>query len=228
MQSANPKILHIDTSTRQFDESREKHNSLSRKLANRFKKQWLTLQPKTEFIYRDLAISPPDFIDQAWIEAVFTPEAQRTEAQNAKVTLSNTLIDELIAADIILLSTPMYNYGMPAVLKAWFDQVIRVNKTFSFDPERGDFPLEPCLSGKTMVLLTSSGEFGFEAGGMRESMNHLGPHIKTLSHYLGVESVYEIGSEYQEFGDERHTESVSKAEEETVKLASQLVKTVFV
>ncbi len=79
-----------------------------------------------------------------------------------------------------------------------------------------------------MVLLTSSGEFGFEAGGMRESMNHLGPHIKTLSHYLGAESVYEIGSEYQEFGDERHTESVSKAEEETVKLASQLVKTVFV
>ncbi len=75
-----------------------------------------------------------------------------------------------------------------------------------------------------MVLLTSSGEFGFEAGGIRKSMNHLGPHIKTLSHYLGVESVYEIGSEYQEFGDERHTESVNKAEEETTKLATKLVQ----
>ncbi|EAQ67312.1 FMN-dependent NADH-azoreductase [Marinomonas sp. MED121] len=167
-------------------------------------------------------MGPPDFIDQAWIEAAFTPDAQRTEAQNAKLALSNTLIDELISADIILLSTPMYNYGMPAVLKAWFDQVIRVNKTFSFDLKRGDFPLEPCLSGKTMVLLTSSGEFGFEAGGIRENMNHLGPHIKTLSHYLGVESVYEIGSEYQEFHDERHTESLNKAEEAISKLVERL------
>ncbi len=50
----------------------------------------------------------------------------------------------------------MYNYGMPAALKAWFDQIIRINKTFTFDLARGDFPLEPIMSGKTLVLLTSS------------------------------------------------------------------------
>ena len=111
----------------------------------------------------------------------------------------------------VLISSPMYNYGMPAVLKAWFDQVIRVNKTFSFDLARGDFPLEPMMSGKTLVLISSSGEFGFEVGGIREKMNHLGPHIEVLGKYLGVEAFYEIQSEYQEFDDARHEKSVKDA-----------------
>jgi FMN-dependent NADH-azoreductase len=116
----------------------------------------------------------------------------------------------------------MYNYGMPAVLKAWFDQVIRVDKTFTFDLKRGDFPLAPILSGKTMVLITSSGEFGFNIGGIREKMNHLGPHIEVASQYLGIQNFYEIGSEYQEFRDERHINSLNQANVEIKKLVSTL------
>jgi FMN-dependent NADH-azoreductase len=54
----------------------------------------------------------------------------------------------------------MHNYGMPAVLKAWFDQVVRIQKSFTFDLARGDRPLEPILSGKTLVALNSCGQFG--------------------------------------------------------------------
>jgi FMN-dependent NADH-azoreductase len=113
---------------------------------------------------------------------------------------------------------------MPAVLKAWFDQVIRIHKTFSFDLNRGDFPLRPLLSGKTLILLSSSGEFGFESEEIRGSMNHLGPHIKTLSTYLGVENFHEIRSEYQEFADERHKQSLERAKEKTLALARKLAK----
>lgn len=119
----------------------------------------------------------------------------------------------------------MYNYGMPAQLKAWFDQIVRINKTFDFDLSRGDFPLQATLSGKTLITVTSSGEFGFEKGGIRENSGHLTPHLRTLSKYLGVDSMYEIASEYQEFGDERHRISVTNAKNQAEKLASELAIT---
>lgn len=215
-------ILHLDTSARTLDKSRSNRNSISRALANSFREQWEKKITNTEVIYRDFGANPPDFINEAWIAAVFTPHEQRTTEQNALLSLSDELIDEVIKADIILLSTPMYNYGMPAALKAWFDQVIRVNKTFTFDLSRGDYPLQPILSGKTMVLITSCGEFGFHTGGIREKMNHLGPHIEVASQYLGIENFYEIRSEYQEFGDQRHIKSLNDAHAEIKNLVSQL------
>jgi len=215
-------ILHLDTSARKLDKSRSSRNSISRTLADSFREQWEKKITNTKVIYRDLGKNPPDFIDEAWIAAVFTPHEQRTTEQNTLISLSDELIDEVIKADIILLSTPMYNYGMPAALKAWFDQVIRVNKTFTFDLSRGDFPLQPVLSGKTMVLIASCGEFGFHAGGIREKMNHLGPHIKVASQYLGIEKFYEIRSEYQEFGDQRHVQSLNDAHAQVTNLIAQL------
>lgn len=217
-----PTILHLDTSARTFDKSRTSRNSISRALADSFREQWEKKITNTKVIYRDLAKNPPGFIDEAWIGAVFAPDEQRTTEQNALISLSDELIDEVIQADVILLSTPMYNYGMPAALKAWFDQVIRVDKTFTFDLSRGDFPLKPILSGKTLVLISSCGEFGFHIGGIREKMNHLGPHIEVASQYLGVEKFYEIRSEYQEFGDQRHAESLNDAHKEVKNLIEQL------
>ncbi|MEZ8306930.1 FMN-dependent NADH-azoreductase [Vibrio splendidus] len=204
-------ILKIDTSARRTDNEIEGYNSISKTLSTSFIDKWITINSKDKVIYRDLGLNPPDFISQDWIAAVFTPEEKRTLVQKALLFLSDTLIDELKRADIIVISSPMYNYGMPAVLKAWFDQVVRINKTFTFDLKRGDFPIEPIMSGKTLVLISSSGEFGFEVGGVREAMNHLAPHVKTLSKYLGVDEFHEIASEYQEFSDERHKQSLIEA-----------------
>ena len=148
-----------------------------------------------------------------------------TPAQHDILALSDRLIAEVAKADIIVISTPMYNYGMPAQLKSWFDQVVRINKTFDFDLTRGDFPLQPLLSGKTLITITSSGEFGFEKGGIRESASHLQPHLRTLSKYLGVETIYEIAAEYQEFGDDRHRTSVSNALSLAETLAAELADT---
>jgi len=215
-------VLHIDTSARRTDNENPQYNSISKTLSAVFMDKWMTANNEDKVIYRDLGLNPPGFISQDWIAAVFTPYEKQTKEQKALLTLSDTLIEELEQADIILISSPMYNYGMPAVLKAWFDQVVRINKTFSFDLARGDFPLEPIMSGKTMVLISSTGEFGFEIGGIRENMNHLGPHIEVLGKYLGVEDFYEIKSEYQEFADERHDKSLKDAYLSIEELVKQL------
>ncbi|ENU29877.1 hypothetical protein F991_02364 [Acinetobacter sp. CIP-A165] len=218
-------LLHIDASVRSFYGEGEKHSSLSKMLGQHLIKHWKKQQSDDPVIYRDIGDHTPNFISQLWLEAVFTPEQKRTDAQKAALIESDQYIDEVARADIILITTPMYNYGMPAALKAWFDQVIRINETFTFDLARGDFPLEPIFSNKTLILLSSCGEFGFGEGEIREHMNHLGTHIKVLSHYLGVDQFFEIRSEYQEFGDKRHEDSILSAKQKIEKLVSELTTT---
>lgn len=215
-------LLHIDSSVRAESNPNPDHDSISKNIARRFIETWQQKRPEDDYIYRDVGVNPPDFITQDWIGAVFTPEEKRTPAQRERLALSDTLIAEVAKADVILISSPMYNYGMPAQLKAWFDQIVRIDKTFDFDLSRGDFPLQPLLSGKTLIIVTSSGEFGFEKGGIREESGHLAPHLRTLSKYLGVDTVYEIAAEYQEFGDERHRMSVAKAKDRAESIAFEL------
>lgn len=215
-------LLHVDSSVRAVSNTNPDHNSISKNIALRFIEKWKQHRPKDEYIYRDVGVNPPNFITQDWVGAVFTPDEKRTLEQKERLTLSDKLIDEVSAADVIVISSPMYNYGMPAQLKAWFDQIVRINKTFDFDLSRGDFPLQPILSGKTLITVTSSGEFGFEKGGVREDSGHLAPHLRTLSKYLGVDTMYEIASEYQEFGDDRHRISVANAKDRAECLASEL------
>lgn len=215
-------LLHIDASVRSAKNDNPDHDSISKTIAKHFVDSFAQHQAIDEYIYRDIGVKPPPFITQDWIGAVFTPDDKKSAEQKQLLALSGSLIAEITAADIIVISSPMYNYGMPAQLKAWFDQVIRINKTFDFDLSRGDFPLQPLLGGKTLVVITSTGEFGFEQGGIREHMSHLVPHLRTLSKYLGVTSIYEIASEYQEFADARHQQSLSNAYSQAIALAQNI------
>lgn len=209
-------LLHLDASARG-------DRSLSRALSKAFVETWLAREPDANVIARDVGRDPPPFLNEAWVAAAFTPEDARTPQQKAELALSDELIGELAAADVIVMGTPMYNYGMPAQLKSWFDKIIRIGKTFSFDLARGDFPLEPILSGKTLVVLSSRGEFGFGPGGVRADMNQLDPHIRTCSHYLGVESIHTIAIDYQEFGDARHKRSIAEAHAAVPGLVDELI-----
>lgn len=208
-------LLHLDASGRGG-------RSLSRRLSRRFVEAWTRARPGDRIVRRDLAGDPPPFVDEAWIAAAFGPPEARDTA--AALAWSNAVIDELEAADLIVLGTPMYNYGMPAVLKAWFDQVIRVGRTFSFDLARGDTPIEPALSGKRLAVLSSRGEFGFAPGGARSAINHLDPHLATLARYIGVDAgaVRTVAVEYQEFGDDRHARSLAAAEAAAEALAAEM------
>lgn len=210
-------LLHIDASPRGA-------RSLSRRLSRSFVDAWLALQPRDRVIRRDLGVAPPPFVDQAWVAAAFTPPQDRSPVMREALAWSDAALDELAAADLIVLGTPMHNYGMPAALKAWFDQVIRVGRSFSFDLARGDFPIEPMLAGKRLVVLSARGEFGFAPGGVRADMNHLDPHLATVARYIGVApgDLHAIAVEYQEFGDARHARSLSDAQARAAGLAAEL------
>lgn len=210
-------ILYITASAR-------KNGSLSRMLGDRFVNGWMRHDGLGSVIRRDVGTNPPPIISEDWIAAAFTPGAERTDAQQEMLELSDQLISEVSQADMIVIATPMYNYGMPGALKAWVDQIVRVNETFTFDLARGDYPLEPVLSGKTLVLLTSSGEFGFAPGEAREEMGHLIPHLKTVSKYFGAEHVHSVFIEYQEFGDARHDQSIATAKEQVDEILDDLAQ----
>jgi FMN-dependent NADH-azoreductase len=208
-------LLRIDASARNT-------RSLSRRLTQLFVDTWLRARPADAVVTRDLAQAPPELITEAWIASAFTDRARRSPEQQRTLAASDRLIGELARADVIALGAPMYNYGMPASLKAWFDQVIRVGETFTFDLGRGDWPMRPILSGKTLVLLSSRGEFGFAPGGPRAHLNQLDPHIAANAPYLGVVETHAVTIEYQEFGDARHERSVAAAFTDVVALAERL------
>ncbi|HAD86499.1 MAG TPA: ACP phosphodiesterase [Rhodospirillaceae bacterium] len=210
-------ILRIDASVRQA-------RSLTRMMSDLFLKKWRETGSIPNVIRRDVGLNPPPAISEDWVAAAFTPLEQRSPEQCALLKTSDGFIEEVEQADIILIATPMYNYGMPAALKAWVDQVVRVGKTFTFDLARGDRPLEPIFSGKTLVLLTASGEFGFGRGELNEGADHLVPHLRTISKYLGADDIHHVGIEYQEFGDHRFDGSKADAIREVEHLARDLVE----
>ncbi|MBV6656628.1 MAG: NAD(P)H-dependent oxidoreductase [Devosiaceae bacterium] len=213
-------ILRIDASAQLED------RSLTRGLTSLFQSTFEAANPDARFIHRDVGANPIQPIDGKWIHAAFTPPDEREPWMVERLQTSDALIDEIIAADILVMGVPMYNYGVPASLKGWIDQVARIGRTFSFDLARGDVPIEPILSGKRLVVLSSRGEFGFEPGGMRADMNALDPAIAACAHYFGVDrtTIETVAIEYQEFKDQRHARSIAKAEAATVEVAERFAR----
>ncbi|WP_353410919.1 FMN-dependent NADH-azoreductase [Pseudoteredinibacter isoporae] len=209
-------ILIINSSVRQT-------RSITRELTALFLETFSSHQA-TRVIHRDVGLEPPSFINEAWISAAFTSEDQRTPEQKAILKESDQLIDEIARSDIIVLGVPMYNYSMPAPLKAWFDLIARVGQTFSFDLARGDYPIEAILKNKKLLVLSSRGEFGFEEGASRSRLNGLDPALRACAHYLGAapENMTSVIAEYEEFKDERWLASVERARENTARAARQL------
>lgn len=211
-------LLRIDASAQLED------RSLTRMLTGLFVDTFQKTAPASRIVTRDIGREPVPAIDHRFIHAAFTPLAEREPWMEERLALSDKLVDEVRDADLIVLGAPMYNYGMPAILKAWIDHVARIGRTFSFDLGRGDFPIQPILSGKRLVVLSSRGEFGFQPGGVRAHMNALDPAIAACSHYFGVDArdIDTVAIEYQEFKDARHRQSVETARARTSELARQL------
>jgi len=212
--STSTNVLHINSSARTSD------RSLTRALGTTFLKAWKALEPGVKVVTRDVGADPVPPVDEDWIAAAFTEPAERSGAMKERLRLSDELIDEVVDADLIVIGAPMYNYGPPASLKGWIDQVARIGRTFSFDLSRGDFPIEPLLQDKKLVVLSSRGEFGFEPGGVRASTNALDVALTSCAHYWGVapQDIYRITIEYQEFKDERHKHSVEQAHQQAREL----------
>lgn len=205
-------ILHIDSSARPGRAGEHLHGSQTRALTHAFVSRWLAARPGDEVVYRDLGAAPPRPVYHEWIPSAFTPEVQRTPAQRAALQESDALVRELQAAEIVVIGMPMYNFGMPAPLKAWVDGIVRIALTFDVDPTR-DNPYVPLLADRPRraVLLTSRGGNGFGPGGASETINHADTALRDVLAFIGIPDVTTIAIEHEEEGGQVLADSTAQA-----------------
>ena len=120
------RILEVSASGRHGD-------SVSRKLSNELIEAIETREGAVEIVRRDLSNGVP-LVDERWIHANFTPDDERTRDQREALGVSDALVEELQDADVIVIGSPIYNFGVPAALKAWVDMIARARKTFRYRP----------------------------------------------------------------------------------------------
>lgn len=221
-----PKVLHIDSSARAGGSEQQRHGSHTRRLSARFIARWREARPRDEVMYRDVGQAPPAPVTGRWIHAAFTAPGAREPWMNDVLAESDALVDELLAADLIVAGVPMYNFNVPAQFKAYIDNIVRVGRTFGFDRMRPGEPYWPLLaeSGKKLVLLTSRGDFGYGRGERLEHMNHVEPSIRTAYGYMGITDMESVAIEYDEFADERLKTSIVTAERQVDVLVDRLIQ----
>ena len=139
------RILEVSASGRRAD-------SVSRKLSNDIIEALEAREGAVEVVRRDLSQGIP-LVDERWIQANFTPEEERTRDQRAALSESDALVEELQAADVIVIGSPIYNFGVPAALKAWVDMIARARKTFRYTSNGP----EGLLKGKKAYVVIASG-----------------------------------------------------------------------
>jgi FMN-dependent NADH-azoreductase len=196
--------------------------SITRQLTGRFVEAWRAAHPGAEIIDRDVGIHPPTPVSEAWIAASFTPADQRSPEMHEALEESETFIGEILRADAIVLGVPMYNFGMPAQMKAWFDQIVRVGRTFEFKDDVSD-PYLSLLPSKPVVLITATGTSGYEPGGPNERFNFLDPHLQSVLAFVGLGDISLIRVGFEESQDKRFRRSVEAAEASLDEVFEKLV-----
>lgn len=194
--------------------------SITRKLALRFAARW---QAREGFrvLERDLTSEPPPVVNEAWIAAAFRDPEKRTDADRLVLQRSENLIRELESADAVVIGVPLYNFGMPAQLKAYIDQIVRVGRTFALDPA-APVPYWGLLPPKPVVVVTSAGDGELQKGGALEHLNFLEPHLTHVLGFIGLGEPTWVRVGYEEFGDDRLKRALSAAEAAVDRLADEL------
>ena len=137
---------------------------------------------------------------------------------------SDALVDELLQADVIVAGVPMYNFGMPAQFKAYIDNIVRVGRTFGFDRNREGEPYWPLVTDeKSLIILSSRGDYRYDPGERLEKMNHVESGVVTPFAYIGVTDVQSVAIEYDEFADARQQASIKAAEQKVDALVAAKV-----
>jgi FMN-dependent NADH-azoreductase len=148
------KLLVVETSPRG-------DHSISRGLTRRFVAEWRAAHPDGHVVDRDLMETDLQFISAPWLQAYFTPPEQHSPEMKAELHLSDELVAELLACDHLVIATPVYNYNVPAALKAWIDSIVRKGQTLGFDGSG-------LVQGKKATVLMASGGVYTEGSPIRD------------------------------------------------------------
>lgn len=195
-------ILHIDSSPRG-------ERSISRSLCYEFITSWKDTHPSDTVTYRDLGHHPVPHVDEAWIAAAFSPPDTHTPELAEAIKLSDSLIDEFIAADRYVFGVPMYNLNIPSTFKAYIDQIVRVGRTFAVD-ENGYKGLVD--SSKKVLIITSRGGT-FPPGTPFADYDYQEPYLRAILGFIGLTDVTFIHADGLNLGDDTRQKSLASAKE---------------
>ena len=174
----------------------------SSRLADRYVAQWQATNHRGRVITRDPAKDPVPHLTAERFQAFLAKPEDRTLAQAADAAYSDALIDELKSADVIVLGLPMYNFGVPSALKAYFDHVARGGQTFRYT-EKGPVGL---LTGKKAYVLATRG--GLYAGSALDTQTG---YVRDFLRFIGIADVQFVYAEGLAMGDEAKNAALAKA-----------------
>lgn len=193
------KLLHVDSSILGAQ-------SASRQLTAEIVQNWLETQPDTTVEYLDLATDAPSHFSADALGIKVGAQADPTEAQRFENGVSERLVAQFLAADVIVIGAPFYNFSIPTQLKAWIDRLAQVGRTFKYT-EQGPVGL---AGGKTVIVASSrGGVYSGSAGG--EAMEHQESYLKVVFGFFGVGDVRIVRAEGVAKGEAAKATAMSAA-----------------
>jgi len=187
--------------------------SHSTKVARDLAEKLAQSDPGTHIVTRDLAQNPLPHIVADYATGIYTPADTRTPSQQDAVTVSDAAVEELLAADTVIISTGFINFGISSTLKAWIDHIARKGLTFSYT---ADGPVG-LVTGKKVYLVLASG--GVYSDGAAVAFDHAVPYLKTVLSFLGMTDIEVVRIEGVGMGPEAEAQAVAGALQQTQRLA---------
>lgn len=191
-------LLHIDSSPLA-------DASASRQLTAAIVEAATAARPGLAVVHRDLAAVPPAHLGADALAARMVPVDQLSEAQKAEAALTEELLSEFLAADVVVIGAPMYNFSIPSQLKAWIDRIAQAGRTFRYT-ETGP---EGLAGGKTVIVASTRG--GLYSEGPAAAMDHQETYLKTVFGFLGITDVRFVRAEKLAMGPESRAQAMDAA-----------------
>lgn len=194
-------LLHVDSAI-------TGEQSVSRQLTARTVAAWVATHPGTEVQYLDLATHTPPHLSADAL-GFRTGQAAATEVQRQENALSETLVSQFLAADVIVIGAPLYNFSIPSQLKAWIDRLAQAGRTFKYS-DKGPVGL---AGGKTVIVaITRGGVYSNSEAG--RAMEHQESYLRTLFGFLGITDLRVVRAEGVAMGPDAKAQALSTAEDE--------------
>ena len=187
-------ILHLDSSPRGS-------RSISRALTKEFVSNWIQLYPQDKITYRDIGKYPVPPVDESWIAAAFNKSTVLPSELANALDISDELITELLNADRYVFGIPMYNFSVPSNVKAYIDQIVRINRTFNS-------AWEGLLTNKKMLIITTRGS-RYTDGSDLASYDFQEPYLRTVFGFIGVSDITFLYAENLNDGEEGRQQSLT-------------------
>lgn len=183
------KLLHVDSSVLGG-------HSVSRQLTAEVVADWRKLHPNTTVEYLDLAVDTPNHFSADALGIKVGVQAEPTEAQRRENEVSERLVSQFLAADVIVVGAPLYNFTVPTQLKAWIDRLAQTGRTFKYT-DKGAVGL---ATGKTVIVASSrGGMYSTSEGG--QAMEHQESYLKVIFGFFGITDVRFVRAEGVGMGD---------------------------